>query len=84
MFLQSNESQSDDSDSEDDDDMNLVRFCQRQKGMASADEAVVTAAKQMGRKLYADLEPEQRKDKLDAMVTRIWHLRIECLFPANT
>jgi hypothetical protein len=32
------------------------------------DEMVVTAAKEMGRELYAELSLEERKQKLDAMV----------------
>ena len=58
----------DPSDTEDDDD--LAAFYEKQKRGHSADELVVTAAKQTGKELYADLCPVERKEKLDAMVGR--------------
>jgi hypothetical protein len=40
----------------------------KQKGQ-NLDEMVVMAAKEMGKELYAELSLEERKAKLDAMVT---------------
>ena len=39
----------------------------KQKGQ-NLDEMVVTAAKEMGKELFAELSLEERKAKLDAMV----------------
>ncbi len=51
-----------------DDEANLLRFFERSRTGHSADEMVVTAAKEMGKELYANLNPEERREKLDAMV----------------
>ena len=48
--------------------MNLLKFFERPRAGHSADEMVVTAAKEMGKELYAGLDPEERRIKLDAMV----------------
>ena len=50
----------------------LLRIIERQKTAHNADELVVTAAKQMGKELYAHLNRKQRRQKLDAMVSKIW------------
>ncbi len=57
------------SDSED--ELNLLKFFEQQKSSQNAEEVVVTAAKEMGKELYAHLSPDQRRDKLDNMVTTI-------------
>ena len=58
----------DTSDTEDEDEMNLLKFFERPRAGHSADEMVVTAAKEMGKELYSSLDPEERREKLDAMV----------------
>ena len=55
---------SDDSDSE---SSSLLQLS-KQKAKGNLDEMVVTAAKEMGKELYAELSLEERKQKLDAMV----------------
>lgn len=57
---------SDDSDLEMEDILSGMR--KKQKGQ-NLDEMVVMAAKEMGKELYAELSLEERKAKLDAMVT---------------
>ena len=52
----------------DDEEEDLVAFYEKQKRGHSADELVVTAAKQTGKELYADMRPHERKDKLDSQV----------------
>lgn len=76
MFVQQNDdsettSSADSVDSEDDEELNLLKFYERQKASSSqnADELVVTAAKEMGRELYANMSPEERREKLDHMVS---------------
>ena len=56
------------SDYSDEDEMNLLRYFEQQKLAQHSDELVVTAAKEMGKELYANLSPEERRNKLDAMV----------------
>lgn len=41
----------------------------RVQNAPNSDEMVVTEAKRKGKELYADLEPEARKQKLDSMVS---------------
>ncbi|XP_071125870.1 PDZ domain-containing protein 8-like [Mytilus edulis] len=58
---------SEDSDSE----SSLLQLSkQRAKGQ-NLDEMVVTAAKEMGKELYAELSLEERKEKLDTMVSKL-------------
>ncbi|ELT94329.1 hypothetical protein CAPTEDRAFT_228988 [Capitella teleta] len=66
-------SSADSVDSEDDEELNLLKFYERQKASSSqnADELVVTAAKEMGRELYANMSPEERREKLDHMVSKL-------------
>ena len=52
----------------DDEEEDLVTFYEKQKRGHSVDELVVTAAKQTGKELYADMSPHERKDKLDSQV----------------
>ena len=54
-------------DSSGDEESQMLRYINEQKSQ-NADELVVTAAKQMGRELYAHMSPEERQDKLDYMV----------------
>ena len=53
-------------------DMNLVRYYEHQKFTVRSDEQVVTRAKEMGKELFSYLPPNERREKLDAMV--IWIL----------
>ena len=64
----------DSTDTEEEDEMNLLKFFERPRAGHNADEMVVTAAKEMGRELYASLDPEERRVKLDAMVLHITNL----------
>ncbi len=57
-----------DSSEVEEEDANVVRFYRKQCASNNADELVVTAAKQMGKELYANLSAEERKEKLDNMV----------------
>lgn len=52
----------------------MVKLFERARRVHNSDELVVTTAKRMGRELYADLEPEARKEKLDSIVS---HFRWE-------
>ena len=74
-----------------DDELNLLKFFERQKSSHNADEMVVTAAKEMGKELYAHLSPEERRDKLDAMVgwiylngASIYEILLSVFFPIST
>ena len=58
--------------SDSDDEMNLLKFFEQQKSLQNADEVVVTAAKEMGKELYAHLPPDERRDKLDTTVSEHW------------
>ncbi len=60
------------SDSESDDELNLLKYWEQQKSSAgnAADELVVTAAKEMGKELFASLDPAERREKLDSTVSR--------------
>ena len=49
--------------------MKLVQLYRRAKKVENSDEMVVTKAKKMGKELYAELDPEARKRKLDDMVS---------------
>lgn len=62
------------SDTEDEDEMSLLKFFERPRAGHSADEMVVTAAKEMGKELYSSLDPEERREKLDAMVLYFTYL----------
>lgn len=59
--------------SDSDDELNLLKFFEQQKSSQNADEVVVTAAKEMGKELFAHLDPEERRDKLDSTVSPIPH-----------
>lgn len=48
---------------------NLSKMFRRVQNAPNSDEMVVTEAKRKGKELYADLEPEARKQKLDSMVS---------------
>lgn len=48
---------------------NLSKMFHRVQNAPNSDEMVVTEAKRKGKELYADLEPEARKQKLDSMVS---------------
>ena len=75
LLLQPSLPYSDTSDSEEEDEMNLLKFFEEQKHSHNADEVVVTAAKEMGKELFANLDPAERKDKLDSTVS--WGSGIE-------
>ena len=69
--LSASDSDTSDLSDEDDEEMNLLKFFEEQKQHShNADELVVTAAKEMGKELYANLDPAERKEKLDATVSR--------------
>lgn len=65
-WAHSDEDSSDESDFEVDDLISMSGL-RKQKGQ-NLDEMVVTAAKEMGKELFAELSLEERKAKLDAMV----------------
>lgn len=50
--------------------MNLMEYYERQKKSGKSDEMVVTAAKEMGRELYNYLPVDERKVKLDSLVSQ--------------
>lgn len=53
------------------DDENLSKILGRVKRSSNSDERVVTAAKRMGKELYAHLDPLARKEKLDCTILRL-------------
>ena len=50
-------------------DFKLVKLFERAKRVENNDELVVTKAKKMGKELFAELDPESRKLKLDSFVS---------------
>ena len=66
-WVHSDEDSSEESDFEVDDLISMSGL-RKQKGQ-NLDEMVVTAAKEMGKELFAELSLEERKAKLDAMVS---------------
>ena len=56
--------------------MNLVRYYEHQKFTVRSDEQVVTRAKEMGKELFSYLPPNERREKLDAMVTIIGMFKV--------
>ena len=62
------------SSSSDEDEMNLMQFYEKQKAHNNADEVVVTAAKEMGKELYAHMTSDERREKLDNMVRGLLYL----------
>ena len=50
-------------------DCKLVKLFERAKKVENNDELVVTKAKKMGKELFAELDPESRKQKLDSFVS---------------
>ena len=69
----------------------LFKIFERAKKVENSDEIVVTKAKKMGRELFAELDPDARKQKLDSIVrtceilsfTTHYHLNkghLGCLF----
>jgi PDZ domain-containing protein 8 len=46
-----------------------VKLFERAKRVENTDEMVVTKAKKMGKELFAELDPETRKQKLDSIVS---------------
>ncbi|XP_013384458.1 PDZ domain-containing protein 8-like, partial [Lingula anatina] len=61
-------SETNSSDSEE--ELNLIQFLQKHQKTHQHEEQVVSKAKEMGRDLHADLTPIDRRDKLDAMITK--------------
>ena len=47
----------------------MLKYFAEQKANQNSDELVMRAAKEMGRELYVHLSPEERRDKLDSMVS---------------
>ncbi|XP_064636736.1 PDZ domain-containing protein 8-like isoform X2 [Lineus longissimus] len=69
-FRKSDDESSSNSSEDEEELMMLQKLKEYQKGSHDKDELVVTAAKQMGKELYSHLSLEERREKLDAMVTK--------------
>lgn len=69
-FLQEDKSAEASSESDEEEEHLLKFFEQQRSGQTAqnAEEVVVTAAKEMGKELYANLSHEERRNKLDTMV----------------
>ena len=70
IYLQLSHSSPEASASDEEEEINLLKVYEQQKAAHNADELVVTAAKEMGKELFAHLDFEQRKNKLDNMVSK--------------
>ncbi|CAH1777600.1 unnamed protein product [Owenia fusiformis] len=59
-------------DTDSDDEMNLMnlKFLESHK-LKSSEERAMSYAKEMGRELYMNLHPEERREKLDNMITKL-------------
>jgi gas vesicle protein len=54
-----------------DDELKLLQLFERARKVQNSDEMVVTEAKKMGKELFAELEPDARKHKLDSIISKL-------------